>query len=86
MDEVTDSRIDDRRINPYTGKRGCLVYKFKWTGFTNLSKWEPYWNIAGCLDLVADFHHAYSDKDGLYESFKTPEGWELLITMLIASH
>ena len=82
VDEVTDSRIDGRRLDPYTGERGCLVYKFKWTGHPEPGKWEPYWNAAGCPDLVADFHHAYPEKAGPHQSFQTPEGWEPLIAML----
>ena len=85
VDEVTDSRIDGRRVDPYSGKKGCLVYKFKWTGHTDPAKWEPYWNAAGCPDLVADFHHAYPDKPGPHESFITPEDWEPLIAMLTYS-
>ena len=38
MNEVIDSRIDNRYINSYTNKRGYLVYKFKWIDFTNLLK------------------------------------------------
>ena len=83
VDEVVDSRIDGRRTDPYTGQKGCLVYKFKWTGHSDPAKWEPYWNAAGCPDLVADFHHAYPGKEGPHESFQAPEDWEPLIAMLM---
>ena len=29
VDEVINSRIDNRRIDPATDKRGCLMYKFR---------------------------------------------------------
>ena len=38
VDEVTDSRIDKRRVDPMTGKRGCLVYRFKWTGYSKTAR------------------------------------------------
>ena len=86
VEEVTDSRIDGRRVDPYDKKNGCLVYKFKWTGYTDPTKWEPYWNAAGCPDLVADFHHAYPEKAGPHQSFQTPEDWEPLIAMLMLAN
>ena len=84
VDEILDSKIDGRRKDPLTGRRGCLVYKFKWTGYPDdVPKWEPYTHAAGCPDLVADFHHANPEKEGPHESFQTPEGWEPLIAMLM---
>ena len=83
VNKVVDSRIDLRRVDPMTGKKGCLVYRFKWTGYSSPGKWEPYWNRAGCPDLIADFHHANPGKEGPHESFKTPEGWEPLIAILM---
>ena len=83
VDEVVSSRIDIRRVDPATGKKGCLVYKFKWTGYTDPLQWEPYWNRAGCPDLIADFYHDHLDAAGPYKSFKTSEDWEPLIAMLL---
>ena len=73
VDEVINSRIDNRRIDPATDKRGCLMYKFRWTRYNDLPKWEPYWNAAGCPDLVADFHHFHPEKDGPHSTFETPD-------------
>ena len=84
VDEVIDSKIDGRTIDPLTKERGCLMYKFRWTGHAkDVPKWEKYPNAAGCPDLVADFHHANPDKPGPHSSFQTPEGWEPLIAMLM---
>ena len=84
VDEVLDSKIDGRRKDFLTGEKGCFVYKFKWTGYTNdVPKWEPYTHAAGCPDLIADFHHSNPDKAGPHESFQTPEGWGPLIAMLM---
>lgn len=85
VDEVIDSQIDGRRNDPVTGTRGCLMYKFKWTGYSDPPKWEPYTNAAGCPDLVADFHHSRPDKPGPHKSFRTPGDWEPLIAMLMNS-
>ena len=83
VDEVIDSKMDGRRKDPFTEKKGCLMYKFKWTGHqSDVPKWEPYWHAAGCPDLVADFHHAHPDKSGPHQTFKTPEEWEPLMAML----
>ena len=50
------------------------MYKFRWTRYNDLPKWEPYWNAAGCPDLVADFYHFHPEKDGPYSIFETPDG------------
>ena len=42
VNKVVDSRIDLRRVDPITGKKGYLIYRFKWTGYTSPGKWEPY--------------------------------------------
>lgn len=73
VDKVIDFRINHRRIDPYTEKKGCLMYKFKWISYDDPTKWQPYWNAAGYPDLVTDFHHVYPDKTGPHPSFKTPE-------------
>ncbi len=84
VDEVIDSWVDGRRKDLWNNKKGCLMYKFKWTGYGNdVPKWEPYWNGAGCPDLVADFHHFNPAKPGPHESFQTPQDWEPLIAMLL---
>ncbi len=84
VDEVIDSHIDKRKKDPMTQEKGLLEYKFKWTGHKNdVPVWEPYWNAAGCPDLVADFHHSQPDKPGPHQSFQTPEDWEPLIAILM---
>ena len=86
VQEVLDSRVDRRKNDPLTGKRGCLMYKVRYTGYDEERPgWEPYENMAGCPALVADFHHRYPEKPGPHESFRTPQDWEPLLAMLLWS-
>lgn len=86
VQEILDSRIDKRRNDPLTGKRGCLMYKIRYTGYDeDRPDWEPYQNTAGCPALVADYHHLYPDKPGPHQSFRTPQDWEPLLAMMLQS-
>ena len=31
--EILDSKIDKRMKDPLTGKKGCLLYKIRYTGY-----------------------------------------------------
>ena len=84
--EVVDSRIDNRRRDPLTAKKGCLMYKIRYTGYDsdNASPpWQIWTEAAGCPDLVADFHHTHPEKPGPHESFKTPEDWSPMLAVLL---
>ena len=82
-EEILDSRIDKRRNDPLTGKKGCLVYKVKYKGYEGVWIWQPFTDIAGCLDLVADYHHKYADKPGPHQSFTILYDWEPLLALLL---
>lgn len=76
--EVVDSRIDGRRVDPATKERPCLVYKIKytgWPGYNARPKWQIYPCANGCPYLVADFHSKYPDKPGPHASFARPADW-----------
>lgn len=76
--------MDNRRNDPETGRRGCLMYKIRYTGWGDyMPDWQPYWDAAGCPHLVADFHHRNSSKPGPHASFKRPEDWEPLLAYLV---
>ena len=86
VQEILDSKIDRRRNDPLTGRKGCLMYKIRYTGYEDdRPEWEPYPNTAGCPALVADYHHQYPDKPGPHQSFRTPQDWEPLLAMLLQS-
>ena len=84
-EEILDSRIDKRKNDPYTGSKGCLMYKIKYTGYDVDARptWQPYTDAAGCADLVADFHHQYPDKPGPHVTFKAKDDWEPLLAALL---
>ena len=84
VDEVINSKIDGRRRDPITGDKGCLMYKFKWTGYVNDFKWYFFIQAVGCLDLVVDFHHINPEKPGSHSLFAISEGWEPLIIMFMS--
>ena len=83
VDKVLDSQIDKRRKDPATGKKGYLIYKFRWTGHeSDIPKQELYINTVGYLELIANFHYNNPKKVGPYKLFKTPEDWEPLLAAL----
>lgn len=77
VEEVLDAKIDKRFKDPLTGKKGCLMYKIRYTGYDDdVPAWQSYDEVAGCPDLVADFHFKYPEKLGPHDSFRTPDGWK----------
>lgn len=86
-EEIVGSKVDKRRKDPVTGDKGCLMYQVKWTGYDDDEEpttWEPYINVAGSADLVADFHHAHPNEEGPHRSFKKPAEWApLLLSMTL---
>ena len=88
-EEILDSKMDKRRKDPLTGKKGCLMYKIRYSGYDSYNttpEWQVWSDAAGSPDLVADFHHKHGDeKPGPHESFKAPEDWTPLLSMLISS-
>ena len=87
VEEILDSKIDGRMKDPLTGKKGCLLYKIKYTGpeAHDNPSWQPFTNAAGSADLIADFHHVYPDKAGPHSSFRKPSEWSPLLALLIHS-
>ena len=78
IDEILDSKINRRRVDPITGARGgCLRYLVRWTGYDtqNISQWIDFTEVEGCPHAVADFHHAHSDLPGSHDSFVLPPDW-----------
>ncbi len=83
--EILDSRIDKRRKDLVSGKRGCLMYKIKFMDrdeWNAKSDWQVWRDTAGGQDIVADFHHKNKEKPGPYPSFQTSEDWESVLDML----
>ena len=83
VEEITSSRIDGRRKDPITGEKGCLMYRVKWTNWPDPPNWEPFTHVAGCPDLVADFHHAHPNEPGPHRTFQRPSEWAPLLMMLV---
>jgi hypothetical protein len=78
IDEILQSRIDNRRNDPATRTKGCLMYKIRWQNFDNLNTtptWWMYTNLDQAPYAVADFHHQYPDMPGPHETFVRPEDW-----------
>lgn len=76
VEEILDSRKNQRKKDPLTGTKGCLEYKMKYSGYENYNTrpgWQVWTDTMGCPDLVADFHHKYPGKAGPHPTFKTPE-------------
>ena len=74
--EILDSRIDKRRKDPVSRKKRCLMYKIKFTGrdkWNDNQNWQVWTDMAGCQDIVADFHHKNKEKPGSHLSFQIPE-------------
>ena len=84
-EEILDSRIDKRRKDLISRKRGCLMYKIKFMG---RDEWNPnpdwlvWTDTAGCQDIVADFHHKNKENPGPHPGFQTLENWKLVLDML----
>ena len=75
--EILDSKLDRRR-------RQCpLLYLVRWAGYEGTDK-ETSWLVATELghatDLVADFHKAYPDKPGPFETVTTVTSHPSLVT------
>jgi transposase InsO family protein len=86
-EEVVDSKIFKRRKDKHTGKQGLLMYKVKYEGYEEWNQnpdWQPYWDLADCPNLIADFHHKYPDKDGPHPNFRTSENWEPIMATIFA--
>ncbi len=84
-EEILDSRIDKRRKDPVSGKRGCLMYKIKFTSrneWNANTDWQVFTDTAGCQDIVPDFHHKNKEKPGPHPSFQTQEDLEPVLDML----
>lgn len=57
--QVVRAFIDGRRVDPLTKEKGCLMYKVHYKDdpvYNQKPKWQPYWEVRGCLELVAEFH------------------------------
>ena len=80
IDEILDSKIDRRRVDPITKARGgCLRYRIRWTDWANANttpEWYDYTEVTGSPYAVADFHHKYPEKDGPHASYVRPADWE----------
>jgi hypothetical protein len=76
VEEVVDAKIDRRRLDPHTGKKGCLMYKAKFvrddTGWNDNPKWQLCRELANAADAVAVFHDRYQVKPGPDELFQRP--------------
>ena len=85
-EEILDFRIDNRRKNPVTEKKGYLMYKIKYIDYNDDNDppiWQVFIDVVDCLDLITDFHHKNSDHEGSYSSFTTSQDWEFLLASLI---
>ena len=70
VEDVLDSKIDKRCVDPQTGKRGGLLsYLVKWTGHEEPT-WEPYHNLVNCSEAVRDYHRRDSTKPGPHKTFR----------------
>ena len=81
VNEIFNSKVNHRKNDPATDIRKCLQYQIKWTEYANVNtrpKWYDYTEIENAADLVANFHHKYSDKPDSHETFVRPKNWKPL--------
>ncbi|KAI1507079.1 hypothetical protein Ptr86124_013994, partial [Pyrenophora tritici-repentis] len=68
VDMVVDCRIDKRRKDTLTNKKGMLQYKVKYTNSPDWNAspaWQDYTDLWGAEEAVEDFHRLYPDKPHL---------------------
>ncbi|KAG9381480.1 CHROMO domain containing protein [Pyrenophora tritici-repentis] len=72
VDMVVDCRIDKRRKDTLTNKKGMLQYKVKYTNSPDWNAspaWQDYTDLWGAEEAVEDFHRLYPDKPHLTNSY-----------------
>lgn len=60
VEAILDAKVDRRRVDRLTGKRGMVSYLLKWKGYDQ-PDWEDYTNVTGCTELLRDFHERRPD-------------------------
>ncbi|KAG9379205.1 CHROMO domain containing protein [Pyrenophora tritici-repentis] len=74
VDMVVDCRIDKRRKDTLTNKKGMLQYKVKYTNSPDWNAspaWQDYTDLWGAEEAVEDFHRLYPDKPHLTNCIET---------------
>ncbi|KAG9386155.1 CHROMO domain containing protein [Pyrenophora tritici-repentis] len=70
---VVDCRIDKRRKDTLTNKKGMLQYKVKYTNSPDWNAspaWQDYTDLWGAEEAVEDFHRLYPDKPPPHELYR----------------
>ncbi|KAI1512404.1 rve multi-domain protein [Pyrenophora tritici-repentis] len=73
VDMVVDCRIDKRRKDTLTNKKGMLQYKVKYTNSPDWNAspaWQDYTDLWGAEEAVEDFHRLYPDKPPPHELYR----------------
>lgn len=60
VEAILDAKMDLRRKDTLTGKKGMLRYLVKWVGYDK-PDWEDYTNVSGCAELLSQFHERRPD-------------------------
>jgi hypothetical protein len=82
--EILDSRVDRRRKDPLSGKKGCLQYQIKYRGYDDKPDWQIWTDALGSYKLVQDFHDRFPNKPGPHPTFKNSHEWEDEVKELLA--
>ena len=79
VEEILDSRLYRRKLDPITREKELLQYRIRFTGwdtYNQTPKWENFDKLENARDAVADFHHRYPDKPGPHSTYQRPADWE----------
>ena len=85
IEKILEFKIDEKIKNSIINKKKCLIYKIKYIKskvYNNLL-WQSFINAIESANLIADYHHKYSNKFKLYFSFEKSFEWNSLLTLLI---
>ena len=58
INDILDSKLDRRSLDPATGKKGLLKYLVKWSGYDK-PDWIQYTDATGCLELIHKYHERH---------------------------
>jgi hypothetical protein len=60
VEDILDAKVDRRRKDTQTGKKGVLRYLVKWTGWDK-PDWLDYTDVTGCSELLTKYHERHPE-------------------------
>ena len=78
IEEIIDSRINNKRNDLVIDRKKCLQYRIRWANYVNVNTifvWQIFIDVENVLVVVANFHHKYFDKSKSHDTFVRSKNW-----------